>query len=148
MSKISNGLQARQGNQVQYDGDCPGEGISIALVENDPSANTTWLILVWCRIDQGEFFLGGFTTNTALVDGSPARFVGFASCPGAKGWRIEAVNNFAPLNNDFDAQLFVQAGKCCAGGGQMPGVFQPPQPPGSGGDPHDGGGFTPPVPPT
>jgi len=144
---IRNGVQNQQSNQIEYQGDVVGEAISIALSQRDVAGivqNTLWLILVWCQINQGRFFLGGFTTNTSVVDGALARFVGFASCPGATGWLVQAVNNFP--DDGVGADLFVQAGKCC--GGSPPfGVFQPPQPPGSGGDGGDGG-FTPPVPPT
>jgi hypothetical protein len=145
--RIFNGLQNQQTNQVEYQGDVKGEGISIALAQGDNVAfqqTTQWLILVWCLIPQGRFFLGGFTTNTAAVDGALARFVGFASCPGATGWLVQAVNNFP--DDGYGADLIVQTGKCC-GGSPLYGVFQPPQPPGSGGD-GGSGGFTPPIPPT
>lgn len=148
--EIRNGIQNQQSNQVEFQGDTPGEAISIAIAQKDNPAfaqTTKWLILVWCQIAQGRFFLGGFTTNTAVVDGALARFVGFASCPGAMGWMVQAVNNF-PDDGGFSADLIVQAGKCCGGGNQTPGVWQPPQPPGSGGETGDPGGFTPPVPPT
>ena len=143
--KIFNGVQAGLSNEVEYQGSVPGEAISIALVDNNPAAATTWLILVYCQIPQGRFFLGGFTTNTPAVDGAAARFVGFASCPGATGWLVRAINGFNP--DDIGAELYVQAGKCCGGSANVPGVFQPPQPPGSGGD-GGSGGFVPPVPPS
>ena len=142
---ILNGVQNGQANQLEYQGSIPGEAMSIALVDNNPAANTKWLILVWCQIGQGRYFLGGFTTNTPATDGAAARFVGFASCPGATGWLVEAVNNF-PTDN-LGAELYIQAGKCCGGGNQTPGVWQPPSPPGSGGKEGDSGGFTPPIPP-
>jgi hypothetical protein len=142
--KIRNGINEQ--NQARYEGDTPAEGISIALVDNDPSANTQWLILVYVQLAQGMYFLGGFTTNTPATDGAASRIVGFASCPGAIGWMVRALNAFPIGNVDFDAELFVQAGKCC-GGSQPPGVIVPPQPPGSGGNPEGGGGFTPPTPP-
>jgi hypothetical protein len=140
--KIRNGIQ--ETNEVRYEGDLGGESISIALVDNDPSTNTQWLILVDVQIAQGRYFLGGFTTNTPAQDGSASRIVGFASCPGATGWFVRARNQFTSSNREFDAELFVQGGKCC-GAGQF-GVWQPPQPPGTGGE-TGGGGFTPPLPP-
>jgi hypothetical protein len=142
--KIRNGVQ--EGNEIQYQGDCPGEAISIALSQNDPTSNTQWLVLVWVQTNQGEFFLGGLTTNTAATDGNPSRIVGFASCPGAVGWKVRFRNAFPSTNNDFDAEAWVIAGKCCGGSANIPGVTVPPQPPGSGGE-TGGGGFTPPGPP-
>ncbi len=141
--KIRNGVQEQ--NEVRYEGDIAAESIAIALVENNPSAGTLWLILVDVQLAQGKYFLGGFTTNTAAVDGSPSRIVGFASCPGAIGWIVRARNAFSSSNLSYDAELFVQSGKCCGGGSF--GVFQPPQPPGTGGE-TGGGGFTPPVEPS
>ena len=140
--KIRNGTSEQ--NEVRYEGDIGGEGIAIALVENNPEAGTLWLILVDVQTAQGKYFLGGFTTNTAAIDGSPSRIVGFASCPGAIGWVVRARNAFQVSNFSYDAELFVIAGKCC--GGSAYGVFQPPQPPGTGGE-TGGGGFTPPPPP-
>lgn len=144
--KIRNGVQEQ--NQPIYQGDLGGEAISIALVENDPSAATRWVIKVWVQLAQGQYFLGAFTTNTALVDGAASRIVGFASCPGATGWMVQALNAFPTSNMSFDGELFIQPGKCCGGGGPY-GVTTPPQPPGSGGGENGGGtggGFTPPTP--
>jgi hypothetical protein len=140
---IRNGVAER--NEAHYEGDVVGEAIAIGLSENDPAAATRWLLLVYVQLAQGEFFLGGFTTNTAAVDGAPSRIVGFASCPGATGWKVRARNAFPSSNTDFDAELWVIPGKCC-GGGFPPGVITPPQPPGSGGGGGEGGGFTPPTP--
>jgi hypothetical protein len=140
--KIRNGVQ--EANEVVYNGDCPGEAIAIGLSDNDPSAGTTWLLLVYVQTTQGKFFLGGLTTNTALVDGAASRIVAFASCPGAIGWTVRARNAFPTANNAFDAELWVLPGKCCGGNASTPGVIGPPQPPGSGGE-GGSGGFTPPV---
>jgi hypothetical protein len=142
--KIRNGTP--ESNEVEYQGNVIGEGIAIALSENDPAAGTRWLLLVWVETAQGEYFLGGLTTNTAAVDGSPARIVAFASCPGAIGWKVRARNGFTPSNFGFDAELWIIPGKCCGGSANVPGVTQPPQPPGSGGG-EGGGGFDPPTPP-
>jgi hypothetical protein len=142
--QIRNGVQ--EANEVVYNGDCIGESIAIGLSENDPSANTTWLLLVEVQTPQGKFFLGGLTTNTAAVDGAASRIVGFASCPGAIGWTVRARNAFPAGNFAFNAELWVIPGKCCGGSSNQPGVIAPPQPPGSG-DEGGSGGFTPPVPP-
>ena len=143
--KIRNGIN--EWNEVRYEGTVTGEGIAIGLSENDPSAATTWLLLVYVQFSQGELFLGGLTTNTAAVDGAAARIVAFASCPGATGWMVRARNGFPSSNKAFDAELWVIPGKCCGGSSDQPGVIQPPQPPGSGGG-ETSGGFTPPVPPS
>jgi hypothetical protein len=142
--KIRNGIDEQ--NEVRHEGDVIGEGISIALSENDPTAATRWLLLVFVQLPQGEYFLGGITTNTAAVDGAASRIVGFAFCPGAIGWKIRCRNAFPTSNQGFDAELWVIPGKCC-GGSFTPGVIQPPQPPGSG-DGGGSGGFTPPAPPS
>lgn len=143
--KIRNGPNER--NEAQYEGNVAGEGIAIALSENDPSANTQWVLLVFVQTPQGEYFLGGLTTNTAATDGAPARIVAFASCPGAIGWKVRALNNFPTSNTEYDAELWVIPGKCCGGSANIPGVTPPPQPPGSGGEGGEGG-FTPPSPPS
>lgn len=145
--KIRNGVAER--NEAHYEGDVPGEAIAIMLSEEDPSANTKWLLLVYVQTSQGETFLGAITTNTAAVDGAASRIVGFASCPGAIGWKVRARNAFPSSNSGFDAELWVIPGKCCGGGGPY-GVTLPPQPPGSGGGENgggSGGGFDPPTPP-
>lgn len=146
-------MQIRNGtveqNEVRYEGDVVGEAIAIGLSENDPTALTRWLLLVYVQTSQGEFFLGGITTNTAATDGAVSRIVAFASCPGAIGWKVRARNAFPSANTAFDAELWVIPGKCCGGGGPY-GVTQPPQPPGSGGGENGGGtggGFEPPTPP-
>jgi len=142
--QIRNGTAER--NEAHYEGDVVGEAISIGLSENDPQAATRWLLLVFVQLPQGEFFLGGLTTNTAAIDGAPSRIVAFASCPGAIGWKVRARNAFPSSNTAFDAELWVIPGKCCGGSFGNPGVIQPPQPPGSGGG-EGGGGFDPPTPP-
>jgi hypothetical protein len=129
-------------NEVNYQGDVKGEAIAIALSENDPAALTRWLLLVWVQLPQGEYFLGAITTNTAVVDGAPSRIVGFASCPGAMGWKVRARNGYPSSNQTYDAELWIIPGKCCGGMPGIPGVIPPPQPPGG------AGGFVPPVPPS
>jgi hypothetical protein len=142
--KIRNGVQ--EANEVHYEGDVVGEAIAIGLSDNDPAAGTKWLLLVYVQTPQGEFFLGGLTTNTAAVDGATSRIVGFASCPGAIGWKVRARNTYPSMNQNFDAELWVIPGKCCGGSSATPGVIGPPQPPGSG-EMGGSGGFTPPGPP-
>lgn len=134
-------MKVRRGltTSITYEGDIVGEGLSIALSQEDPSDQSSWFIRVFARIPQGEFLLGFLTTNFPVTDGAPARFVAFAGCPGVIGWRVEVTNaSGLPVGNvSFDAEVWIQAGKCCGGGIQF-GVFHPPQPPGSGGP--DGGG--------
>jgi len=146
--QIRNGSEER--NEVRLEGDVLGEAIAIGLSEGDPQSNTRWLILVFVQTTQGEFFLGGVTTNTAATDGNPSRIVAFASCPGAIGWVVRARNAFPSANQAvFDGELWVIPGKCCGGMGPF-GVTNPPQPPGSGGGENgggSGGGFNIPVPP-
>jgi len=119
-------------NEVIFDGDVKGEGMTIMLSAEDPLTAVTWRIEVYVQLAQGWWFLGFFLTNTAAVDNAAARVVGFASCPGAKGWKVIARNTFPGSNDGFDHELFIQPGLCC-GGGMPAGVFVPPQPPGSGG---------------
>jgi hypothetical protein len=141
--KIRNGLQ--EANEVRYEGDVAGEAIAIGLSDQDPNAGVKWLILVFVQTFQGEFFLGGLTTNTPAIDGASSRIVAFASCPGAIGWTVRARNAFPFSNQAFDAELWVIPGKCCGGSGPY-GVFNPPQPPGTGNEGQTGsGGFTPPA---
>jgi hypothetical protein len=142
--KIRNGVQ--EANEVRYEGNVVGEAIAIALSENDPAAVTKWLLLVFVQTPQGEFFLGGLTTNTQQVDGAPSRIVAFASCPGAIGWKVRFRNGFGSSNSASDAEAWIIPGKCCGGSSNIPGVVGPPQPPGSGNE-GGGGGFTPPTPP-
>jgi hypothetical protein len=122
-------------NEVSYAGDVKGEAISIFISEEDADSPNTWLLKVFVHVAQGEFLLGFVTTNTAATDGAAARAVAFASCPGAKGWKVIALIASAgsASNETFDAELTIQAGLCC-GGGLPAGVFVPPQPPGSGGE--------------
>lgn len=130
-------MKIRQGaslvQEVIYEGDVKGEGLVICLSQEDPASTVTWLITVYVHINQGWWHLGYFVTNTPAVDGAAARVVGFASCPGAKGWKAVVRNATAVPNESFDAELTLQAGLCC-GGGSPYGVFIPP-PPGTGGVP-------------
>ena len=124
--------------EVIFEGTVKGEGLAIFLSQENPATVETWLVKVYVHVAQGWFLLGFFTTNTPAVDGECSRAVGFASCPGAKGWKTQWQNAFPGSNSGFDSEVTLQAGLCC-GGGQPYGVFVPPQPPGSGGG---GGGGT------
>ncbi len=119
----------RQGNQneVIYEGNIKGEGLAICLSQNDPNTTVTWTMSVYVKTLQGWWFLGFFTTNTPLVDGATERVVGFASCPGAIGWKVLAKNTNVVGNVSLDAELVLVAGLCC-GGGSPYGVFIPPTP--------------------
>lgn len=132
-------MKIRQGanviNEVIFEGDIKGEGMAIMLSQEDADSTTTWLLTVHVHLAQGWWHLGYFVTNTVAVDGAAARVVGFASCPGARGWKVVARNATSVGNVSFDAELFIQAGLCC-GGGSPYGVFIPP-PPGTGRVPTD-----------
>ncbi len=135
--KIRSGISEPQ--DVIFEGTVKGEGLCIAISEEDPSpANVTkWRVEVYVHLSQGWWFLGWFITNTIASDNSPARIVGFASCPGARGWKCVVRNAFPSTNVGFDAEMILQVGLCC-GGGMPYGVFVPPQPPGTGGGPAGG----------
>jgi hypothetical protein len=109
---------------VQYEGDVKGEAIAIALSQNEPASVAPWTFKVYVHLPQGEFFIGAFTSNTAATDGAPARIVGFASCPGAKGWKLVVS---CPTVNET-AEVFIQSGNCCANS-----PFGVSVPPGGGG---------------
>ena len=130
-------MKVRQGaslvQEVIYEGDVKGEGLAICLSQEDPATTVTWLLTVHVKLKQGWWHLGYFVTNTPAVDGATARVVGFASCPGACGWKVIARNATSVGNESFDAELSLVAGLCC-GGGSPYGVFIPPIP-GTGGVP-------------
>ena len=94
-----------------------GDVLSIHLSQEADSA-AVWTIRVRVQIAQGWFRLGQFTTNTVAIDGAPARTVGFAACPGARGWAVEA----SCATDGEKADLLLQSSKCC--GGAFPGVTQ------------------------
>jgi hypothetical protein len=130
----------RQGNinEVIYEGTVKGEGLAICLSQNDQSTSVTWLLTVYVKTLQGWWMLGFITTNTPTIDGATERVVGFASCPGAVGWKVVAQNAAVVGNVTLDAELVLVPGLCC-GGGSPYGVFIPP-PPGEGRFPVDNGG--------
>lgn len=130
--KIQTGINMPQ--DVIYEGDVKGEGLAIFISEEDPASLNRWFMKVFVHVSQGWFLLGFVTSNTAVTDGAAARAVAFASCPGAKGWKVVVQNSQLPSDNsDFDAEMTLAVGLCC-GGGSPYGVFVPP-PPGSGGVP-------------
>src|ERR1051326_5373630 len=98
--------------------------MAIMLSEEDPTSAQRWLFRVYVHVAQGWWLLGFLTTNTVAVDGGAERVVAFASCPGARGWKVEARSTVAVTasNTTFDAELNIQAGLCC-GGGAPYGVF-------------------------
>jgi hypothetical protein len=86
-----------------------GDVLSIHLSQQADSG-AVWTIRVRVQIAQGWFRLGQFVTNTVATDGAPARVVGFASCPGARGWALEVS---CPTDAEI-ADLVIQSSKCCS----------------------------------
>lgn len=73
-----------------------GDSISIGMHEPANVANV-WRIVVHVTTDEGFFRLGEFTTTP----GTPSRMVAIASCPGARGWTIDATCSTAGAEADL-----------------------------------------------
>jgi len=93
---------------LEADPELVGDVLSIHLSQQADSTSV-WTIRVRVQIAQGWFRLGEFDCNSVAVDGAPARVVGFASCPGARGWAVEAS---CPDDGEH-ADLVIQSSKCC-----------------------------------
>jgi hypothetical protein len=88
-----------------------GPSISIALSEQGNTLNV-WTIEVFVQYESlGACKLGAFTTNPPALGDPPNRIVAFATCPGAKGWWIQAK---CP-NTGALADLNLDSSECCAG---------------------------------
>ncbi len=75
--------------QLEADPKFIGETLSIALSQNAKST-AVWVLDVEVQTKQGRQILGQITTVAPSAGDPPARIVGFASCPGATGWRVIA----------------------------------------------------------
>lgn len=111
-----------------------GEACAIALAQLDPGSVAAWQLFIFCECDQGTFFLGSVVTNTIAIDTEPARVVAYASCPGARSFKVIAKS---PTEGET-AEVWILPGKCCGGGAPFgvslpPGGGTGPQPPPSGG---------------
>lgn len=132
-------LGASSNEFVRY-GDDPNEGpprprigdtLSIHLSQ-DARSQAAWTITVFVQVSQGWYVLGQpFVTVPPQPSGSPvggdppARTVGFASCPGAIGWRVLC----SCPDQDEIAEIFLQSRQGGGGSssfGVTPNVFAPP----------------------
>jgi len=86
-----------------------GDVLSIHLSQQSNSV-AVWTLRVKVLTNQGEFDLGGFATTAPSGTQPPARTVGFAACPGARGWKVVAS---CPTAGEI-ADLIIQSSKCCA----------------------------------
>lgn len=107
-----------------------GEACAICLAQQDANSIAVWNLFIDVHLDQGWFRLGWIVCNTPAVDSAPARVVGYASCPGAKAFRVQA---WCTTEGEI-ADLVIVGGKCCGGGGAFgvtlpPGGNTGPQPP-------------------
>ena len=125
-------------NEFGRYGDDPNEGpprprigdtLSIHLSQ-DARSSSVWTITVFVQVAQGWYVLGPDIVTTppkpAIGTGDPpARVIGFASCPGAIGWRVLCQ---CP-DKDEIANLFLQSRQGGGGSssfGVTPNVFVPP----------------------
>lgn len=72
------------------------DAIVITLSENGGADTATFRLDIYALADEGRNYVG--TINTVAAKNtpvSPARLVGYAVCPGARGWSIESFG-FAP----------------------------------------------------
>lgn len=86
-----------------------GPSISIALAEEPTSANV-WTIDVFVQYETlGTSKLGTFVTIPPSIGNPPNRVVAFATCPGAKGWYVQAqclTNPKALAELELDTSLY------------------------------------------
>jgi hypothetical protein len=88
--------------------DLIGDSLAVHLSQAPDSA-AVWLLKVFVHIDQGTFFLGKVTTVPPSAGSVPARTVLIATCPAAKGWKVEATC----ATNGEEAYLDLDSSKCC-----------------------------------
>lgn len=96
-----------------------GDTLSVALAQDGASPNA-WVLDIDVQLSQGRYRLG--TLNPPAPGGlEPAsRIVGFATCPGARGWWVTAR---CPATGEV-AWLTLESSKCCGGTpGVVPNIF-------------------------
>jgi hypothetical protein len=108
-----------------------GDTLSIHLSQQANSA-AIWEITVYVQVAQGWFILGlPIVTNPPkpsppAVGDPAARTIGFASCPGAIGWKVQCICE----TDGEEAQIWIQSRQGGGGGaptfGVTPNSFVPP----------------------
>ena len=99
----------------------PAEVVAIVLGESlhDQPPGTTWEVFVDVILEEAGYSrLGALRTRPVSGRLAPPRVIGFAACPGARGWRV-LVGNAVPGSV---AEVFL-AGRSGSEAGTMLGVY-------------------------
>lgn len=127
-------MQITLGQNQPYQLQEAADAIAITLSENQGTLNPatdfypSWQLDIYVGADQGRSYVGTLNTVAGVNSPFPARVVGYAICPGARSWSIEATGPALPPNTENPgpafAELRAQTVDCCAFG-LSPGVFRP-----------------------
>jgi hypothetical protein len=88
-----------------------GASLSIALSQAGDSA-AVWTFVIYVQYhSQGNVQLGRFSALPPTAGDPPSRIVGFANCPGAKGWAVQATTTTLTEI----AECNIDSSDCCSG---------------------------------
>lgn len=129
-------MQITLGQNQSYQLAEASDAIAISLSENTTTLNPatdlypSWQLDVYAQTKEGRHYLGTLDTVAGVNSRFPARVIGYAACPGARAWSIEATGPGAAPNTENPgpafAELRAMALKHCASAfGLGLGLFRP-----------------------
>jgi hypothetical protein len=92
------------GQNQPYSIDDRADAIAIALSEPD-AQGVSWQLDIYAQTDVGKTFVGTILTVARTNSLFGSRVVGYAVCPGARGWTIEATGPQPLVSAEVSADL-------------------------------------------